>query len=359
MNKYKLFDTPKKVIEDMIQEIKQAKKTIFVDIYAIRGDRIGRQFLKALAKKSKQIRIVAMVDSWGSRLYDERIEHIIRKSKIEFVRYNPIIKGLLNITQAMKRIRTRNHRKMLIIDNSVAYVGGVNIHKRELRWRDFHVKIKGKIITKLKKHFWEMYTISKSKEILHPKTDKELNTYDMDEDVILRQIPHTKHKQITTEITNLIKQAKKEVRLCTPYFVPTDTFFKTLKEAGKRGVRVSVITAGKADYKFSTILNKYYAQAARKINVQTYMYPKMIHAKYLIIDDTHVSFGSANMDQQTEHSNYELNIVSKNRNLYKQFNKVWTEDKQKARLFTERMWIRRPQINRFIEPILLRAKTFF
>lgn len=359
MNNYKLFNIPKKAFEELHSALQGAKQSIYMDMYAIRDDKTGRRFLRKLAQKSEEIQVVLITDDWGSRRYSKKTKRIISTSKIEFVVYNPIVSGLLDIRHFEKRGRTRNHRKLIVIDHKTAYVGGMNIHSGELTWRDFYVKIQGPIVSILEKEFWEMYRIAKTNSLTNPPTNKLNSTKNLQNDCVLRQIPHTTHQEIYKTVLQLIKQAKKSVRICTPYFAPTKELLRTLGRAVQKGVQVSILTAEKTDYSFSTVLNKLFAEEARVLNIVTNLYPGMVHAKYFIIDNAYVSFGSANLDQQTKHSNFELNILSKSRELYKQFNAMWKEDKQKSTIYTKRIWIERSFINKILEPILLQIRKYF
>lgn len=358
-NTYTLINHTPHAIKEVITRVQHAKQSILIDMYAIRDDHIGWQLYKVLAEKAKMIRVIVMVDDWGSRLYSRKLKKLIGSSRFEFIASNKIRSSFHHLDKLEERLCMRNHRKLVIIDEKEAYIGGLNLVKRELKWRDLLLKVKGPLVKDLIASFWETYEVIKNEEFFNPPINRFFESITMDKDCVVRQLPRNKAGIFWKTIERLFTQAKKEILLCTPYLAPHKKFLELLHKTAQRGVSITLLTTSKADNQFSRTLNYIYAQHYRKIGVKTLLYPTMHHAKFILIDGTYSLFGSANMDQQTFRANYELCILSKNKKLYKQLNDVWEQDKKKSKPFTERLWKKRPLIYRILTPFALTMKKYF
>lgn len=361
MNKYLLLDNPQKAFEEIFKEIKNAKKNIYIESYKILNDSIGKKLIDLLLKKEKdgvKIKIICDYLGWGN-FSKERIKKI-SESKIELYIFNPIFKKIsLKSLRKYWNIHFRNHRKLTIIDDKYAFVGGINYTKEELEWNDIMVKITGKIVDDLISSSHEMTGFAKKEHFGKRHIYKKLSKNFYHDDIIVRQIPYSRHRLLKKELIKIFNEAQKEILIVTPYLIPDLPFRRALKRAIDRGIKIKIIIPGKSDNWFLNHMNHFSSYIANNAGIEVFLYPGMIHSKYVIIDSNIASFGSANLDYQTFNHNYELNIVSKNKSLVKQLKKSFHKDSKNSNSYHEKTWSKKIWINKLIVRLLLKHRRHF
>jgi len=361
MNKYKLFDEPKNAFNNVFRRIKSAKKSIYIESYRIANDSIGRDLIDLLINKSnKGIEVKIIVDDLGwDGMSKNRLKRL-HESKIEFHIFNPWFKSLS--WKSIKKhwnIHFRNHRKLTIVDEKYAYIGGMNYSSREIRWRDMMVEITGEIVGDLISSSNEMLGICKKKNLKKRKIFKKLSRKFNSEDIIVRQIPYSKHRLLKKELIKIFNSAKDEIIIATPYLVPDVPFRRALRRAVIRGVKITIMIPKKADGWMATMMNHFGSYLATQSGIKINLHPNMMHSKYVIVDQEVCSFGSANLDYQTFNHNYELNIISNNSEIVKQLKKSFKKDSKVCKDYEEKSWSKRIWINRIIMGFLIKHKRHF
>lgn len=357
-NSYQLFAQPSKFFQDIFKEIRQAKKEIIIETYRIDEEGIGEKLLDLLIKKAKSIPVTLIVDSY--KFYPEKeMAQKLNQSNINLHIFHPMSKQLFNfrIRRTLSWIHLRTHRKLSIIDDK-AYVGGINYMSAEIGWRDIMFKITGPVIKELKKVHEELKGIAKKQVYEIRKINKSLTKEFRNKDTVIRNIPLSKHLPYLKQIRRLIKQAKKEIIIVTPYFIPDPTISLALHHAKKRGVKISILIPNKGDNYGADILSKMHAYVALQEKIPVYQYPVMMHAKYMVIDNV-ATFGSFNFDYRSFFHNYELNIITKHNDVVDRLKNLALADMELSVPFTINQWKKRGLRKKFIEKVLWPVKKYF
>ncbi|MDU7441886.1 MAG: cardiolipin synthase, partial [Clostridium sp.] len=215
------------------------------------------------------------------------------------------------------RINYRNHRKIVVIDGVYGYVGGFNVGKEYINqdpefgfWRDTHVRIKGDAVNDLNERFLLDWCYASEENI--KDFDKYINEYkDQCGDVSMQIVtsgPDHKEEYIKNAYIKIINNAKKNVYLETPYFVPDAPVLEALRISGLSGVDVRIIIPGKADHFFMKWAASSYIGELLDAGVRVYSYNNgFIHAKTMVSDSGVMSIGTANMDIRSFKLNFEVN----------------------------------------------------
>jgi cardiolipin synthase A/B len=360
-NKYIVFDEPEKSFKRIFQLIESAKKSIYIETYRFSNDSIGRNLLDLLIKKSeKGLDVILIVDSLGWGRFSKQRRKKLDESSIKLYIFNPIFnKFSFSKIKKYWNIHFRNHRKLTIIDKKIAFVGGTNYSAKELNWRDLFVEITGPIVKDLEFSAREMQKIAVKKHFQKRIIFKKLSKRFSKEDILVRQIPYSKHRLLKKELIKIFNSAKEEILIATPYLVPDLPFRRALKNARKRGIKINILIPKNADGYFASMMNHFGCYLAHKSKINVYLSPKMIHSKFVIVDNNVCTFGSANLDYQTFNHNYELNIISENKSLIKQLKKSFFKDLKTSKLYEEKNWSKRIWMNRVIMSFLIKHKRHF
>lgn len=360
-NEYVLFWEPKHAFEKVFSDLKKAKKSIHIETFLFGSDLVGKELIDILAKKSMKIPVTLIVDGYGLQNMNKSFRKKIDESKIKFVVFNPLWQQIrrFNIRRWFRTLPYRNHRKVTIIDGEIAYVGGMNYHHDELKWHDLFSRIKGPIVNQLLNSAREMTKIATRKKTERRKIKKQNTMIYTTKDCITRQIPLSKHRPLKKQLKQILRTAKKEVRMTTPYFIPDPHFHQLLHATTKRGVRIKLIVPRRSDRNVADILTNMNLFIANKAGVEIRFLGKMTHAKYIVADDYMCSFGSSNMDYQSFYNNYELNITSKNKKLSLELQNQFDKDWNKSKPFEINLWNNRSKRRKLMEKILQPFKKYF
>lgn len=361
-NKYNVYSDTKTAFERIFSELENAKKSIYVETYKIDRDKIGTRFLDILMAKSESVKTELMVDYWGTQRQPLKRLKRIKDSRLSYILFNPMYFKVssLNVKRFLERLHVRNHRKLIIIDEERAFVGGMNFNSEELRWKDLLVEIKGPIVSQLISAANEMKSIASRLNIFEKRPiNKKLAKEFSGKDLVMRQIPASKYCKLRKSFFRLLDGAKEEILFTTPYFIIDIAFISHLRKAVKRGVKVKIIIPNKSDNFVADILNKWFAFLKHNEGAEVYLFKGMTHAKYTVVDGKKCTFGSANMDYQTWLHNYELNIMSSNKKLSHDLKKMFNDTLKDCERFTSKMWWKRSLIRRLLEPIAKLFKSHF
>ncbi len=334
----------------MLEDIEGAKKYVYLQTYRIGNDSIGIKFRDALTKKAKEgVEVKVLIDSWGGNaLSDNFFKEMSAYQGV--VRYFEKLK--FNFDFFTKGHR-RNHRKLLIIDDHLSYIGSTNITEYNLNWRELVMRLKSDIAIKFKKIFEEDWVNYNKHKVL---IDKKNNSRTMKHETceILRDVPSITIQRIKKRYVQLIQKAKNQVIIETPYFLPGYQLRKSMMDAAKRGVDVTVIIPKHSDVGLVDILrNKYLGQLYKNGISFLFYIPHNLHAKVMLVDDEVYSIGSSNFDYRSFRYMYEIVLIGRRKDIIEQLEKHLQETILNSQLFDFEKWLHRPVINKFFEWILL------
>jgi cardiolipin synthase A/B len=345
---YHLFADPIRYFNAMIDDIESATDYIYIETYRFGNDGIGIKFRDALIRKARQgIEIKLLIDAWGSSAVNNSFFDQLKANGGE-VRFFEKIK--FN-TDVFTRSHKRNHRKILIIDDEITYIGSSNITEYNINWRESVLRLKGPISLEFKRVFNQDYRIY-NKYIFVKANYLRLLRYVNFE--IVRDMPSITKQRIMKRYLQLIKRARKCIYIVTPYFLPGFMIRKELMDAAKRGVSVYIIIPKRSDVGLVDVLrNKYSGQLHLSgINIMLYT-PHNLHAKLFLVDDEVFVLGSPNFDYRSFRYMYEIVLQGRDEVISQQIKEHINTTLESTVLFNYEHWKRRPLINKLFEWILL------
>ncbi|MCL2073753.1 MAG: cardiolipin synthase [Marinilabiliaceae bacterium] len=352
-NSVKLLHNGQVTFEAIIFALKNAKSFIHLEYYIFSDDKIGRTILNILKQKAKEgIEVRLIVDDVGSWELKEPFYKELRNSGIDIYSFLPV-----HFPKLTSKINYRNHRKIIVIDGTVGFMGGVNIADRYIEgnkeygiWRDTHLLIEGDAINSLQTIFLTDWYFVSHEEL----SDKKYFPYKKANGDKIMQIvssgPDSDWHAIMMGIFHAIVSAKKYVYVATPYFMPTEAVLLALITAALGGVDVKVIIPEKSDAFISLRSSRSYIHELLDANIKTYFYRKgFIHSKVLIIDDFVSVIGSANMDFRSFEQNFEISAFIYDEKTAKELTITFEEDLSNSIQITQNEWNNRSRIDKWKE----------
>lgn len=345
VSEYKLFSAPKSWIQELLNDIREAKKHIYIEIFRFNDDEVGRKVGEALIKRATEgLDVKVIVDSWGTRKTSliKKMEH----AGIMVRFFKKIVFSLLIISKNHER----NHRKIIAIDDEICYIGSANFSHYSLNWRESILRIKGEIAPIFKKIFLDNFKNYK-KQI---KFRKYYKTIHFKEFLIIRETPSIHHQQTRKYFMRLIESAQKSITIITPYFLPGKILRKKMIRAAKRGIHIQVIIPQNSDVKIADYMRNVYLGQLHNNGVDIRLYQNAnIHAKLLLVDDKVFSIGSSNFDYRSFRYMYEINLSGENQHVSSLI-KGYVEDTLiNCVEFSYLKWINRPFLERFFAFLLV------
>ena len=344
---FQLYDEPEQYFTAMIQDIRNARKYICLEIYKFYDDKIGNRFREALTKKAREgLEVKLLIDSWGAAVSQSYFSDLIRNGGE--VRFFTKIKFFIDFFTKNHR---RNHRKLLIIDDQISWIGSANINEYSLSWKELMLRIKGDVARSFRKVFnldfkiYNRYFFEKNSYVrLMRHGDFE----------IVRDVPSIAKKRISKKFIQLIKNADEEVIIETPYFLPGFFLRKAMTDASKRGVKVSVIIPMHSDVMLVDILrNKYLGPLhLNGINILYYLKTNL-HAKAMLVDNEIYAIGSPNFDYRSFRYTHEIILVGPQEEVVHQLRQHIKESMIHCEPFSYEKWQSRPKFQLLMEWVLL------
>lgn len=305
--------------EAMLKAIEKAEKHIHFEFYTIRHDGIGNRFQEALIRKAMQgVKVRVIYDGIGS--YSLRTAYINRFKQAGIEIY-PFLRPLIAFFD--KRMNYRNHRKIIVIDGLVGFVGGINIGDEYLGgdpklgfWRDTHLMLHGDSVYYLQTTFMTDWLFVSGERLADDSMFPEHHESKTSMVQVISSGPDAYWDAIQEMFFAGIVAAKKRVYMTTPYFIPDASITMALKTAVLSGVDVRIILPYKADSGIVQYASRSYLLELMQAGVQFYLYRKgFMHAKVMIVDYMMATVGTANVDMRSFFSNFELNAVMFNRDV--------------------------------------------
>ena len=300
--------------EDLLKDIKEATSSIHMLYFIINNDDIGKKVINALAEKAKQgVTVRVLYDHGGSLFTPYKAFSPILENGGEVKRFFPISFG------SYLRVNFRNHRKIVVIDGKIGYVGGINIGdeylglKRRLSpWRDTHLKITGSSVYCLQMRFMEDWYYACRDDFRYDDIMKyfaPINEHDKGNTgvQIVSSGPDTNGEEIKRGMIKMINSAKKRILIQTPYFIPDEPFLEALQNAALAGIEVIVQIPSIPDKRFVYKVTTSYIADLLKFDIKVYQFPGFLHAKMMIVDDTICTVGTSNIDMRSFALNFEVN----------------------------------------------------
>ncbi|EKE19900.1 MAG: hypothetical protein ACD_8C00088G0002 [uncultured bacterium] len=309
--RYKLYTTSFSAWDAMIEAIDGAKKSIFLEMYIFLDDTTeSHDFIGKLAEKAKSgVHVIVVADAFGSKEIRKETLDLLKSAGVEVLFFSHWLRHI--------------HRKILIIDKKIAFMGGVNIGKRFFNWHDLQLKLGGRVAQRLLKSFAYTYEMAGGKEskVLAMRKKKLSYTFKF---WLIEHLPGKNIYTLKDHYIEKISKAQHSIQIATPYFTPPRWLISVLDNAVRRGVKVEIILPSEADLPFMNRVNYRYMQDVQKIGVTFFKTKVMIHAKLLLIDKQEGLIGSQNIDLASFNINSEVGLFFTDKKLIRDLEKVIT-----------------------------------
>lgn len=353
--KLELFNQSRKIYDDMLEAIKGAKKSIYLQTYIYSGDCIGTEFAEALAKKAEQgVSVHLLIDAWGSFEMPDGYFAKLEKSggKVDFFRPIKLKFDLKNI----QRNHKRNHKKILVIDERISYVGSINIMKSSIGWKEYVAKIHDPFLSGKLKKMIENDVEAKNRFFNRKRLIEKI---DYGDSQVIEDIPSKRHQLIRSKYLELIDNAQKSVIIENSYFLPIPAIRKALKRARKRGVRIVIIQPKNSDVKVFDIARRFLFGRYHKNGFEMYFYSKsVLHSKIMVVDSLHLVIGSTNLDYRSMKHQFEVVFCQKNAENAKRLEEMIGEDLKDCEKFDYQRWKSRPWLEKIADFALYGFRFF-
>ena len=365
-NDVRIYTDGKEKFQALIDEMRQAKYYIHMQYYIIRNDELWREIEPVLIQKRKQgVEIRILFDSMGCRTMRNRDWVRLERAGIQVAEFFPALLGQLQF-----RVNYRNHRKIVVIDGRVGFVGGFNVGREYLGrnkkfgyWRDTHLCIEGAAVTSLAVRFVLDWNYAAKENLfledrLFEVPDYKRNGHDPVQ--IISSGPDSQTKAIHDNYLRLIHSAKKHVYIQTPYFIPDDSILDALMIASRSGVDVRIMVPCKPDPPFVYWATYSYLGELVQAGAKCYVYNNgFLHAKTLSVDGMVACVGTANMDIRSFELNFEVNAVIYSERTVQRLEQIFEEDMTKCTHVTRKVYDQRgivirlkEQFSRLLSPLL-------
>lgn len=313
------FDTSTKTLtngqetfEHIINELKKAKHHIHLEYYIVRHDNIGKEIKDVLIKKAHEgVKVRFLYDAVGSWQLSKKYISELKNAGIETIAFGQVRLPFLN-----NKFNFRNHRKIIVIDGTVGFVGGLNIGDEYLGrdksigfWRDTHLMLKGEAVRTLQLIFLQdwYYTTNHSfltDEYLSPEIDG-LSHGGVH---LIAGGPDNEWSVIKNIFFSMITSARESVWIASPYFIPDEDIFSAIKVAALSGIDVRLLVPNRPDKRIVFHASRSYFPELLEAGVKIYEYENgFMHSKMVIVDHELASIGTSNMDMRSFHLNFEVN----------------------------------------------------
>lgn len=295
----------------ILEEIATAKSYVLVQFYIIRDDRIGIALQEALLRKASEgCRVCLLYDDIGCHDLPRKYLDDLRAGGVQCSDFHSI-----HQKHSRFQINFRNHRKIVIVDGQVGFVGGLNVGDEYMgrdayfgHWRDTHLRLRGPVVSQLQLVFAEDWTWATGEQLsLVWEADRQPQDIDA---MIIAPGPADVHETGSLYFCNAIGGARKRIWIASPYFVPDVDVLAALTLASLRGVDVRLLVAGKRDHWVVWLAAFAYFDEMRNAGVEVYRYDNgFMHQKVVLIDDEITSVGTVNLDNRSCRLNFEVTAL--------------------------------------------------
>ena len=358
-NQLKIYSNGQDKFEDLFQDLKNAKKFIHANYYIINDDELGNKFMRILAKKAEEgVEVRLLYDKMGCRELSRYTIFNLEDAGAKVVSFAPFVLD----------INYRNHRKNLIIDGKIGYLGGINIGDEYLgfsdrfgEWRDTHLKIQGESVKSQQYRFLLDWKFASGNDLVEEKKYFPENNIKGDAAIqIVSSGPDSREAEIKAMFLKMIYEAEKTINIQTPYFIPDQSVLEALIIASRSGVDVKIMIPDRGDHPFVYAANNSFVGQLLDAGARCYRYTKgFLHSKTICIDSRVLSIGTTNMDVRSFKLNFEINafIYDKERSEY--HDRIFAKDIENSEEITKRVYQKRgwkmkveESVSRLLSPIL-------
>ncbi len=331
---------------DMLGAIRQARHTIFFETYIWKSDPVGESFKQALTEAAERgVKVYAVYDEFANLVVPRKFFRFARGLS---VKPHPLIAR----TFRFPRSSGRDHRKLLVVDDDAAFIGGYNIGSLYATdWRDTHARLTGDIVWDVQNAFIDYWNLDTGKA--HPELPDTGSQTWQPYIRLHRNVPRTMSYPIRTMYLEAIDRASHHIYLTSAYFIPDEDLRRGLIRAAQRDVDVRIIVPAESNHIVADWLSRgFYSQLLRS-GVRLFLYQSaMVHAKTATIDGQWSTIGTANIDRLSMLGNYEINMEVYSAEVAAQMEEIFAIDSSNTLEVTADQWRSRSVMMKFSETVL-------
>lgn len=355
-NKISLLTDGDHKFDSLIKDLKNAKQTINIMYFIVKNDSIGRLLIDTLVQKAQEgVEVRFLIDAMGSRQISRKMLEPLRQAGGQYAYFFPPKFKYLNM-----KLNYRNHRKLVVIDGTIGYLGGFNVgneyvgkKKKFGFWRDTHLRLMGSCVQDMNARFildWRF--ASKENIVISQAYYNEPFQAGTTGIQIVSCGPESSKEEIKQGYLKMIFSAKKNIYIQTPYFVPDASILEALKTAALSGVDVRIMIPCMPDHMFVYWATYSYVGILLNLGAKIYIYDDgFMHAKTICVDGEVASIGSANFDIRSFRLNFEANaFIYDAAEVYK-LEAIFETDMAKSHELTRQLYRNRPLMIKFKESI--------
>ena len=352
-NRVEIFTEGRSFFSDFLHTVGSARQSIHLDFYIFEDDALGYLVADVLIDKARQgVEVKLVYDDVGCWKVKRNFFERMRREGIEAWPFMPV-----KFRSFTSKVNYRNHRKIVVIDGRVGYIGGINVAQRYIKgigglsWRDTMVRIEGGGVYGLQRAFLVDWYFVDRTLISNRKYYPSLEGDCVNDCVaqVVTSTPVTPFPEIMQGLLGIIMRARRYIYIQTPYFIPNETILVALKTAVLAGVDVRVMVPKRCDSRFVQWVGNSYLADIADAGIKVLCYAEgFLHSKLWVVDDTLSSCGSTNIDFRSFENNFEANVFFYDRDLAMRFKSVFETDeqrcvpydvaKEKRRKFGIRLW---------------------
>lgn len=355
-NRLEIFTTGEDKFTALKKDLKEAERSIYLQYYIFLDDTLGHEIAEILMRKAREgVDVKVIYDHVGSFSVNNKFFKMMNRAGVET---HPFFK--VTFPQFANRVNWRNHRKLVIIDERIGYIGGMNIADRYVKstskgwgWRDTHFRVEGDVVESLLFSFvvdWNFR--NQERPMRYPKTPEVgfSNNVGMQ---LVTSGPLSQWDNLALCFLKAISSATRCIYIQTPYFLPTDALRHALEAAALSKIDVRIMIPSRSDSKMLQLASFSYVTQCLKAGIKVYLYnPGMLHAKAMIIDDNLVTAGSTNFDFRSFENNFECNLFVYDKETNRQMREIFFRDMGQCTKLTYANWQTRPLLQRSLESII-------
>ena len=355
-NEIEIFTDGASKFERLKEDLRGARHSILLQYYIFADDRLGNEIADILIEKAREgVAVCVIYDHVGSFSTRSAFFGRMRDAGVDI---HPFFR--VTFPQLANRINWRNHRKLVIIDRKVGYLGGMNIADRYVYgsgdapvWRDTHFRLEGDIVESLVLSFaidWSfmgqpLRQLAETEP--RPRISNRLGMQ------LVTTGPVDSWDNLSLCFLKAISMAKKSIYLQTPYFLPTDALQHALEAAALSKVDVRIMIPERCDSRLLRLASFSYVTQCLKAGIKVYLYRKgMLHAKAMVIDEDLVAAGSTNFDFRSLENNFESTLFIYDRDVNRRMREIFFDDIRESRKLTFMQWHSRPLLQRLLESVV-------
>ena len=352
-NRIKTLLNGEQIFPPMLAAIRSASKTITLETYIYWSGEIGEQFSAALIERASDgVHVHVLLDWFGSSHFDDAALERMTAAGVQIERYHR--PGWSN----MWRLNQRTHRKILVVDGRIGFIGGAGIADVWLgradgpeHWRDTHFQVEGPVVAQLQAAFTDNWLKIRAEVLFKEDYFPELESVGSADAQVFKSSPREGSGSVRLMYLLSIAAAREQILLANSYFVPDSQAIEALVNARKRGVRVEIIVPGPiTDVRIVRRASRSRWGKLLEAGVEIYEYqPTMYHCKVMVVDNEWVTAGSTNFDNRSFRLNDEANLNVIDRDLAAEQSRIFEDDKRQSQRITLEAWRRRPWHEKAVE----------